>query len=165
MGHLSGYENFGFKGKGLHRVGTTLSIALMQISVRPRKVMVKLAAERIKSYVWLDEMVIGKVDEVICYNTGQNTDRKSSLCCTTLYCIRVLLRPHMGFIRVESFFPFEECLIGKQHFSRENGICSTLSKIPLCKKKYEMLNHPVAVPGYAASETDACRNIRQSSRP
>ncbi|GBN48611.1 hypothetical protein AVEN_161714-1 [Araneus ventricosus] len=47
--------------------------------------------------------------------------------------MRVLHRPEMGVMCVEYSFPCEGWFIGEQHFSGENGICSTLFKIPLCK--------------------------------
>ena len=64
---------------------------------------------------------------------AQKIYRTSSLCCTTSYCMRVLLHLHMGVMCVENSFPCEGCFIGNQHFSREKGICKTLSKVLLSK--------------------------------
>ena len=68
----------------------------------------------------------------------------------------------MGVMRVESYFPCEGCFFGKQHFIRVKRVCSTVFKIPLCKRITD--SHPVAVPGHAARETDACRIRGEFSR-
>ncbi|GBN20618.1 hypothetical protein AVEN_50689-1 [Araneus ventricosus] len=47
--------------------------------------------------------------------------------------MRALHLPEMGVMCVEYSFPCEGCLMGEPYFSRENGICSTLFKMSLCK--------------------------------
>ena len=61
MWHLGSYEHFGSSEQGLNRVETTMSVATMQNSVRLPKAVAIFAAERARSYVWLNETVTGKV--------------------------------------------------------------------------------------------------------
>ena len=86
-------------------------------------------------------MVTGlRSDEVFTYNTGPNINRKLKQCCTTYYCMRVLLPPHMGVMRDKNSFPCEGYLIETQNFSRKKVIYSKLSKLLLRKRsmKYEI---------------------------
>ena len=59
--HIGSNNYFVCNGKGLHRLETTLSIALMQKYVRLRKVVIILAAKRANSYIQRDKTVRGKV--------------------------------------------------------------------------------------------------------
>ena len=58
---LDSYEHSGFNGRGLVRIGATLSAALVKKSVRLPKVVAILVAERASIYARLEEIVTGKV--------------------------------------------------------------------------------------------------------
>ena len=154
MWHLGSYKHFGRNGLGLHRVGTILSVASMQKSVRLPKVVAVLATIKAGGFFRFDKIVTGKIWWK-CLIAPAQAMTKNRVCSAWHWIDAGFLSAHMGLclLKIPSFV--KDASSENNTLARKRGSVAYFSSY-YCAIKYEVHNHPVAVSGHAVRETNAC---------